>query len=304
VEAAREREGTPGENARFTRLDGRPATVGGASVLRLLPRAAKRTIGPWCFFDHFGPGGIGAPMTVGPHPHIGLQTVTWLLDGHGVHSDSLGNVVDLRPGELNLMTAGHGVVHAEIGEEAVSGHGVQLWIAQPERTRHGPPAFVHHSQLPTLRVGDLTATILLGTFGTTDAPAVAATPAVGVDLSGGGRATVPLDPTYEHGIALLSGEAHLDRTPLVPGAIFWSGPGPTTVEIAASADARILLLGGAPFVEEVLMWWNFVARTREEIDAAWRAWNEHDPRFGEVRSTLARIDVDPPTWMPRPESGR
>ncbi len=153
----------------------RTATVGDTQVRRALPQRARRTIGAWCFVDHFGPSAPGADdgIGVGPHPHCGLSTVTWLLDGMAVHTDSLGSEQSIRPGQLNLMTAGAGIAHAELTPEERRGplHGVQFWVAQPESTRHGAPAFEHHAELPTVGTGPLRATVLLGSFDGVVAPA-------------------------------------------------------------------------------------------------------------------------------------
>src|SRR6185295_19481914 len=131
----------------------RQATLPGELIVRrALPRSARRLVGPWCFLDHYGPiaFGVDRPMAIGPHPHIGLQTVTWLLEGEVLHRDSLGSEQLIRPGQLNLMTAGSGIAHAEEATPGYRGdhHGVQLWVAQPEATRHAAAAFEHHAELP------------------------------------------------------------------------------------------------------------------------------------------------------------
>src|SRR3954466_5457778 len=142
----------------------REATVGTTTVRRALPQRPRRTVGAWCFADHFGPSGPRSGPAIGPRPHIGLRTVTWLLEGELVHVDSLGSEQPIRPGQLNLMTAGHGVAHAEDAPGGGGLHGIQLWIAQPEATRHGPPGFEHHAELPQVELGSGTATVLVGTL--------------------------------------------------------------------------------------------------------------------------------------------
>lgn len=138
-------------------LEGRRAEVGGFGVSRVLPRQRRRTVGAWCFVDQVGPGEVTAQrgLDIGPHPHVGLQTVTWLFRGQVLHRDSLGCEQLIRPGQLNLMTAGAGVSHSEETADIYDGelHGVQLWVAQPEETRHGEPAFEHHAELPRTEVG-------------------------------------------------------------------------------------------------------------------------------------------------------
>src|SRR6185312_15192417 len=146
-----------GADERVTVIEGRNTEVGGMPIRRLLPRRPRRTVGAWCFLDLFVPSmDHDRPMSVGPHPHIGLQTVTWLLEGAVRHTDSLGSDVSIVPGQLNLMSAGHGIAHAEVGSrsEPIT-RGVQLWIAQPEATRNTPPSFDHYSTLPVAQVGDV-----------------------------------------------------------------------------------------------------------------------------------------------------
>ncbi len=282
-------------------LDGREAVVGEFRVRRLLPRRTRRTVGAWCFVDHMGPGEVarGRGLGVGPHPHIGLHTVTWLLDGEVLHRDSLGSEQVIRPGQLNLMTAGHGVSHAEEGTEQYAGtvHGVQLWVAQPEATRHGPPAFEHHGELPRVDLATGSATVLVGELAGMSSPARRDTQLLGVDLElRPGRAVVPLRPAEEHAVVVLRGSAAVAGRGLAPGQLAYLGLGRDELALEVADAARVLLLGGEPFPEAVLMWWNYVARTRDEITAAHRAWQAADGRFGSVASTLQRIDGGDPPW--------
>jgi redox-sensitive bicupin YhaK (pirin superfamily) len=280
-------------------IDARLTEVGGTPVHRHLPRRARRTVGPWCLLDHFGPISSATDvMSVGPHPHIGLQTVTWLFAGEGHHSDSLGNRVTLRPGQLNLMTAGFGIAHAELGDRSSAvGHGVQLWIAQPEATRNGPGDFAHHPVLPTRPIGDLRATVLVGSFAGLESPAVVASPVVGVELSGGGHARLALNPEHEHAIAVLDGGVKIDEVAFGRDVLADLGSGRDEVRIDVPAGSKVLLLGGAPLADPIVMWWNFVARSRDEIAAAWRAWSTEDARFGSVHSSLDRVRAPRPEWL-------
>src|SRR3954470_24091974 len=147
-------------------LEGRRAEVGGFEVHRVLPRRQRRSVGAWCFVDQMGPGQVTAArgLDIGPHPHIGLQTVTWLLRGAILHRDSLGSEQLIRPGQLNLMTAGHGVSHSEETAGVYTGelHGIQLWVAQPSSTRDGDAAFEHHAELPQQEVDNGVATVIIG----------------------------------------------------------------------------------------------------------------------------------------------
>jgi redox-sensitive bicupin YhaK (pirin superfamily) len=282
-------------------FESRATMVGALPVRRALPRRGRRTLGAWCFADHMGPATVTPDrgVDIGPHPHIGLQTVTWLVAGEVLHRDSLGSEQVIRPGQLNLMTAGAGVAHSEERTGTYDGelHGIQLWVAQPEATRHGEPAFEHHAALPVVEVGGAVATVLVGELAGATSPARRDTDHLGVDLDlRPGAATVPLRPDCEHGVVVLAGEVVVDGTPVAPGHLAYLGPGRDELPLASPTGARALLLGGVPFPEAVLMWWNFVARAREEIDAARSAWEEGGARFGEVASPLARIPAPPVPW--------
>jgi redox-sensitive bicupin YhaK (pirin superfamily) len=225
-------------------------------------------------------------MQVGPHPHIGLATVTWLLEGEALHRDSLGSEQLIRPGQLNLMTAGGGVSHAEeAGRQHL--HGVQLWVALPEATRHGPPAFEHHAELPQAEVPGATATVLVGELAGARSAARADTPLLGADLVVRGRAVLPLDPAFEHVLLPVEGDVHVHDGPLVLGGSAYLAPGAD--ELVLDGTGRVLLLGGVPFEAPVAMSWNFVARTAVELAQAHADWAAAHERFGVVDSPLPRI---------------
>ena len=282
--------------------DARSADVGGLPVRRALPQRRRRTVGAWCFVDHLGPATLDERLAVeiGPHPHTGLQTVTWLLAGAQVHRDSLGSEQLVRPGQLNLMTAGGGVAHAEESLEYRGPlHGVQLWVAQPEATRHGPPDFEHHAELPQAELGSAVATVLVGRLGEAESKARTDTPLLGVDLAlTAGTAVVPLVAGHEHAVVVLDGAVRLGGERVVePGALAYLGAGRDELAVEVGDDARLLLLGGEPLGEQVVMWWNFVARSRAEVDAAFADWQAGSDRFGEVGSELARIPAPRPPWQ-------
>jgi redox-sensitive bicupin YhaK (pirin superfamily) len=286
-------------------IEGRATSVGGFGVRRVLPRRPRRTVGPWCFVDHMGPGSVSddGGLDIGPHPHIGLQTVTWLLEGAVLHRDSLGSEQVIRPGQLNLMTAGWGVSHAEetTGTYAGTLHGVQLWVAQPASTRDGAPAFEHHPELPAVEldgVGVGVATVLIGSLAGTSSPARRDTDHVGIDLDlRPGRAVVPLDRRFEHALVVLDGAVSVGGRTLEPGRLGYLGLDRDELALDVGAGgARVLLIGGVPFPEPLLLWWNYVARTRDEITAAHRAWTSRDERFGAVASPVPAIDTAGPPW--------
>lgn len=258
----------------------------GFRVRRALPVREHRLVGPWCFLDEMGPVTVGSrSLDVPPHPHIGLQTVTWLIEGELLHRDGLGSEQRIRPGQLNLMTAGAGLAHSEevVTPEGGTLRGLQLWIAQPEATRHGAPAFAHHPDLPSVAAGDGRATVLVGRLDDAPSPAAVASPAVGVDLDlpRAGRARLPLDPDFEHALVLVAGALEIDGRGVGPRALHYLGRGRERLDAAGDAGTRALLVGGAPFGERVLMWWNFVARTPDEIAAAREDW-EAERRFAPV----------------------
>ncbi|MGC8510994.1 MAG: pirin family protein [Acidimicrobiales bacterium] len=279
----------------------RPGLVGALPVRRALPRRGRRLVGAWCFVDHMGPAPVSPPrgLDIAPHPHTGLQTVTWLVEGEALHRDSLGTQQPIRPGELNLMTAGRGVAHSEEGTARYRGelHGAQLWIAQPAATRDGPPAFEHHTALPQVDLDDAVATVLIGRLGDAVSPARRDTDHVGIDLAlRAGATTAALRDDFEYALIILSGAVHVDDRLIEPGHLAYLGVGRVELHLTAREPSRALLFGGVPFDEPVTMWWNYVARTREEILDAHQSWMTDDGRFGRVDSPLARIEVSPPPW--------
>jgi quercetin 2,3-dioxygenase len=273
------------------------ADVGGLPVQRLLPRAGRRTIGAWCFVDIAGPVDVGAAsMQVGPHPHIGLHTVTWMIAGEVMHRDSLGGEQMLRPGELNLMTAGHGIAHAEQVPVEAKGalHLVQLWVAQPDTTRHGPPDFAHHADLPRVTVNGTQVTALLGEVLDARSPVRCDTPLMGAEVRLTGALTLPVDPSFEHGVLPLDGDVIANNVHIASGHLGYLPPGARTLQLSSSATTRLLVLGGEPFTESLRMHWNFVARTTDELAEAVSQWNAGDPgRFGAVGGGLPRTPAPP-----------
>jgi len=271
-------------------LPGRLTDLGGLPIRRLLPRSQRRLVGAWCFLDSYGPLSFssGKPMDVAPHPHIGLQTVSWLLEGEVVHNDSLGLQGPAGPGVLNLMTAGRGIAHSEETPAQNAGRlqGVQLWVALPGASRETTPAFEQHRALPVAELEGGEATLLLGQLAGVRSPARAFSPIVGADVSGepDRRLVLPLDPDFEHALVLLRGGCRLDGQPLSIDTLYYLGSDRRELSLVGDGERyRALLLGGAPFGESILMWWNFVARTTEEIVAAREDW-EAGRRFGDVRA--------------------
>lgn len=252
-------------------------------------------VGAWCFVDHYGPhevSGTGG-MDVPPHPHTGLQTVSWLLDGEVLHRDSLGSTQMVRPGQLNLMTAGHGISHSEQTPEpsqrtTIGLHGVQLWVALPAAARAVAPAFEHHATLPVAQVGGASVTVVMGSLAGATSPATAYTPLVGADvtLRADSTASLPLDTPFEHAVLAMDGDLDVNGRRVSRGELLYLPPGPDEMVLAAPAadgsDVRALLIGGEPFAERIVMWWNFVGTDHDDIAEARERWQAHDVRFGEV----------------------
>ncbi|MGB8195954.1 MAG: pirin family protein [Acidimicrobiales bacterium] len=283
-------------------IPSRDAQVAAMRIRRALPTRGHRTVGAWCFVDHMGPMSLDPERSVdvAPHPHMGLQTVTWLFSGEFVHRDSLGSEQLIRPGQLNLMTSGHGVAHSEENPGLRSGelHGMQLWVAQPSSTRDGGAGFQHFAELPKLESSTLSVSVLVGSFGGVESPARRDSDHVGVELEfHGGLATVPLLVTHEYALIVASGSVLVDGVVVEPGVLAYLGVGRDEIRFESNGASRALLIGGLAFDERLFMWWNFVARSQEEISDAWRAWASGDDRFGRVDSTFARIDVSPPPWL-------
>jgi quercetin 2,3-dioxygenase len=272
---------------------------GGLVVRRALPHRKRRLVGPWCFLDHFGPIDLRRHhgLDVAPHPHIGLQTVTWLMAGEILHKDSLGYEQLIRPGQLNLMTAGRGIAHSEETPQPPSGslHGVQLWVALPDADRHAEPGFDHHSQLPTSQYGCCRATVLIGKLADAQSPARAYSPIVGAEIMSveGGPVELPLDPEFEHAVLMVAGRMKLDNQPIEPGTLFYLGAHRDRLCAEIESQSSFMLVGGAPFRERIIIWWNFVARSAEEIAAAREDW-EREQRFGEVKAYRGKRLTAPP----------
>ena len=271
-------------------LEPREVPLGGVRnmfVLRTLPHRNLPTIGAWCFLDRFGPA--DTRMRVEPHPHIGLQTVTWPLVGEIRHRDAVGSDVDLRRGQLNLMTAGYGISHSEysVGEDARPLDALQLWVALPSSAT--APGFEQHTELPvvTLRAADgadAEATVVLGRFAGVDSPATVYTPIVGAEirLPAGTRVELPLTVAWENAIVLVEGDAHVAAHPMEQNEMLYLGDSRDAVEVMSEEGALLFLLGGAPFDEDLVMWWNFAGRSHEDIAQARDAWEAGSERFGHV----------------------
>lgn len=287
----------------IVRIASRSADLGdGMLIRRALPSRQQRMVGAWCFLDHAGPVAFapGRGMHVGAHPHIGLQTFTWLIEGELMHRDSLGNAQVIRPGQVNLMTAGHGIVHTEDSLHDGQGlHAAQLWIALPPEFADCPPDFAHYPELPRWLAGAATLTLLAGEYAGCRAPTRLYSPLLGLDLASAEATTVDLDlrPDFEYALLPLTGSLGIGDECFAADELAYLGSGHRQLRLELAGGSKALLLGGAAFAQPVLMWWNFVAFDKATIAAAQRQWASGDARFGPVGDGRApRLAAPPLPW--------
>ena len=286
------------------RITASSAVVGeGFTVRRAVPTKARRMVGAWCFLDHVGPADFAAGhgMNVGPHPHIGLQTFTWMIEGEILHRDSLGYEQIIRPGQVNLMTAGNGIAHSEesVNNDPGRLHITQLWIALPDAERNRAPDFQHYPDLPILVRDGFTITLLVGTAFNLAAPTKVYSPMIGMDLKteGAAKTDIELNPVFENAVLCLDGTMTVEGEKIEPGTLLYLGLGRDSISIQCDAASQLLLIGGEPFKETILMWWNFVARTPDEMIRATDDWNDHK-HFPEVKkSPLKRLIAPDPSGL-------
>ncbi|MFJ2873528.1 pirin family protein [Streptomyces sp. NPDC087298] len=289
--AAPVNDGQGNGSARVEVLSARDVPLGGPramTVRRTLPQRSRTLIGAWCFADHYGPDDVTETggMDVAPHPHTGLQTASWLFSGEIEHRDSLGSHAFVRPGELNLMTGGHGISHTEVSTPGTTIlHGAQLWVALPEEHRHAERDFQHYVPEPAPLDGG-EARVFLGTLAGDTSPVRTFSPLLGAELLLDPHASVTLtvDTAFEHGVLVDRGTIRLGDTPVLRAELGYVGPGPGTLTLTNTSDdtARLLLLGGTPFEEEIVMWWNFIGRSHEDVVRAREDWERASERFGTV----------------------
>ncbi len=272
-------------------LSAREVPLGGPRAMlvrRTLPQRARTLIGAWCFADHYGPHQVAESggMHMPPHPHTGLQTVTWLFSGEVEHRDTLGTHSLVRPGELNLMTGGHGIAHSEVSTPDTRViHGVQLWVALPEEHRDTARDFQHY--VPELaRLDGARVRVFLGSLAGRTSPVRSFTPLLGAEIVLEPRAvlTLAVDTAFEHGLLVDGGDVRLIDTVLRPAELGYVPPGADTLTMVNETDApaRAVLLGGPPFAEEIVMWWNFIGRSHEDIVKAREDWEASSERFGVI----------------------
>ena len=276
----------PGRHGPVELLEPRTVPLGGPrgmTVERVLPQKARSLIGAWCFLDAYGPDDVAATggMRVPRHPHTGLATVSWLFEGRIDHVDSAGNWATVRPGDVDLMNAGRGITHQEFSTaDTTVLHGVQLWYAFPEAHRFDPPSLDTHRPEPVEGPG-WTARVFLGSLLGSVSPVATRIPLVGaqLDLRPGTRLQLDADPTHEHGLLVVQGEALLDGVRVPRGTLAYTPPGRSPLVVEAGQEPLLaVLIGGQPLEERIVMWWNFVGRSHEEI-ARWRGVYQQEMGF-------------------------
>ena len=239
-------------------------------------------IGAWCFVDHYGPTLADDAMSVARHPHAGLQTVSWLFNGEIEHRDSLGSLQLINPDQLNVMTSGHGIAHSELslgaGKEL---HGVQLWVALPSAAKDVSPQFEHHSDLPTFDCEGMRVKLMMGSCLGHNSPARIYSPLMAAEIAGGNLETdFPIDPIFEYGILVNQGEITVNGKPVGATQLHYIPTGRSNIGISSQGKFLGLIIGGVPFKEEIIMWWNFIGRTHDEIVEMRSDWQNQKKRFG------------------------
>lgn len=284
------------------------------TVRRTLPARGRTTIGAWCFIDHFGPDLVEASggMLVAPHPHTGLQTVSWLFQGEVEHRDSVGSLQLINPGEVNLMTAGRGISHSEVstpGNDYL--HGVQLWTALPDAHRHVAPFFEHHVaekvQLAGVSQGvQVSADVLVfvGSLGDATAATTTFSPLLGAEMTAPAHSEfrIPVNPSFEHGVLVDTGSINLNGEKIKKDALGFVEAGATELRITTDDDpVRLILLGGTPFEEELVMWWNFIGRSHNEIVDFREQWQNDVVAGTNPSGPFGHVDYPGGDVIPAPE---
>lgn len=290
-------------------LEPREVPLGGPramTVRRTLPQRARSLIGAWCFVDHYGPDDVAETggMVVPPHPHTGLQTVSWLFEGEIEHRDSTGAHQLVRPGELNLMTAGTGIQHSEVSTPTTTRlHGAQLWVALPDADRRVAP-FFEHTEPSLVTVGAATVRVFIGTLpGVGDATARVFSPLVAaqVDLPAGASVELTVDPRFEHGLLVDAGVATVDDVAIPTAHLAFTPTGRSTLRVSAGdAPLRALLIGGEPLGEPIVMWWNFIGRDHDEIVGYRSAWQAEVIEGTSEAATFGRVEGWSGSALPAP----
>lgn len=273
--------------------------LGAFQVRRVLPSPGRMMVGPFIFVDEFGPAMIpaGQAMDVRPHPHIGLATVTWLFEGAINHRDSLGTFATIRPGQVNLMTAGKGIVHSERGLPQDLGQakpifGMQTWLALPDGKEDIDPAFESLAELPVVEDSCVSAQVIMGTLWGKTAPTSQHSPTIYAEINLAPGGSLPIDAEAdERAVMLVAGEASLDGIELAPYTLNVLAPG-AAMKLGSTLGGKVMLLGGGAFATPRHVWWNFVHSRREAINQAKQDW---------VQGRFPKVPGDSDEFIPLPQ---
>lgn len=280
-------------------VESKPRDLGGFTVRRALPSMRRRLVGPFTFFDHMGPADLQSGMAVRPHPHIGLATVTYLFDGEIDHRDSVGSFQTIRPGDVNWMLAGRGIVHSERTSPESRArspriHGIQSWVALPLEHELTEPRFEHHpaASIPQLSLPGAKLSVIAGTAYGERSPVGVLSPTLYVHAQLESGAVLPVDDAHEQrAVYVVEGAVECDGTSLIPGALAVLQSG-TSVKLEAKSTARVMIVGGARLEGERHIEWNFVSSSKDRIEQAKRDWKE---------GRFPKVPGDEVEFIPLPE---
>lgn len=272
--------------------------LGAFKVRRALPSRQRTMVGPFIFVDQFGPAqmDLGSGMDVRPHPHINLATVTWLFEGAIDHRDSIGSFATIRPGQVNLMTAGRGIVHSERSPQSERDagprlYGMQTWLAMPEAVEEIDPAFEAVKDLPVVEDQSAIATVIMGNLWGMQAQTTTYSDTIYAEILLAPSGTIPIDVSAdERAVMLVGGEARIDGQPLGPYELTVLVPD-QAMTLSSAQGGRVMLLGGEAFASKRHVWWNFVSSSRDRINQAKQDWNE---------GNFPKVPGDEEEWIPIP----
>lgn len=271
-------------------------------VRRTIPNRKLRTIGAFCFVDYFGPTDQTEAMVVAAHPHTGLQTVTWLFEGEVEHRDSVGSVQVIKPGQLNLMTAGKGISHSELSKKTEGRlHGIQLWVALEDKDRFTEPSFEHVSNNQQLENDGMKLKVFMGELMGCGSPAKLYSKLVAAEIElQPGEHVLEVNPEFEHGLMLVEGDYESEGEKVQEAELVYFESGQSEIKISVKTKTKLVLIGGEPFKEQLVMWWNFIARSHAEIEQMRLMWNDQQNReTGHDNFGVFEDEVG--SWIPAPE---
>ena len=271
-------------------------------VRRTIPNRKLRTIGAFCFVDYFGPTDQTEAMVVAAHPHTGLQTVTWLFEGEVEHRDSVGSVQVIKPGQLNLMTAGKGISHSELSKKTEGRlHGIQLWVALEDKDRFTDPSFEHVANNKELENDGVKLKVFMGELMGFSSPAKLYSKLVAAEIElPPGEHVLEVNPEFEHGLLLVEGDYESDGEKVQEAELVYFETGQSEIKISVKTKTKLVLIGGEPFKEQLVMWWNFIARSHAEIEQMRVMWNDEQNRK-DGQDDFGVFPDEVGGWIPAPE---